>query len=295
MLMPQHPKKYAVFVADDFGRSSSVNLAVAEAHDRGILSAASIMAGGKAFEEAVRIARNRQGLSVGLHIALCDGKSVLPHAEIPGLVDTYDCFESNLSSAWFKYGNPGLRAQLDAEIGAQFDRLEEAGIQPDHVDSHHHLHMHPMLFTLVCQQAARRGVRWVRIPYEPFIQVFHTRNAIRGAFPFLEWAAFRILRFFSKAKMRAYGLQALPYVYGISRTDRVDEQYLLDLFSQSGERREIICHPDIATESGRKELETLTSKSIRNRLDTLGIYVTSYRALSSEMQLLETGLINAHS
>ncbi|HYA85902.1 MAG TPA: ChbG/HpnK family deacetylase, partial [Nitrospirota bacterium] len=60
-------KNYTVVVADDFGSSSSVNHAVAEAHDRGLLTAASLMAGGSAFEEAVEIAQNRKGLSVGLH------------------------------------------------------------------------------------------------------------------------------------------------------------------------------------------------------------------------------------
>jgi hypothetical protein len=41
--MEQGPKRYAVIVADGFGKSPSVNAAVAEAHDQGILSAASIM------------------------------------------------------------------------------------------------------------------------------------------------------------------------------------------------------------------------------------------------------------
>jgi chitin disaccharide deacetylase len=294
--MTQHPEKFAVFVADDFGRSSSVNLAIAEAHDRGILSAASIMAGEKAFDEAVRISKIRHRLSVGLHVTLCDGKSVLPHTEIPGIVDTQGCFETNPARAWIKYWTPGLRKQLDLEIGAQFDRLEKAGIKPDHVDSHHHLHMHPLLFTLISRHASRRGVRWVRIPCEPLKQVFHARNAARGASPFLEWAVFRALRFFYKrAKARTHGLRALPYVYGLSRTGQVDEQYLFDLFPQSEKHMEIFFHPDIATESGRRELDALLSGVVRKRLETLGIHIAGYGELSAKPQRIDTGLINAHS
>ena len=38
---------YAVINADDLGMSSTVNMAVTEAHDRGLLTSASIMAGGR--------------------------------------------------------------------------------------------------------------------------------------------------------------------------------------------------------------------------------------------------------
>ena len=58
--------RYLVVVADDFGRSSSTNRAVVEAHEQGIVTAASIMTRGKGFEEAVLIARKRSALSVGL-------------------------------------------------------------------------------------------------------------------------------------------------------------------------------------------------------------------------------------
>jgi len=80
-------KKYLVVVADDLGRSSGINRAVAEAHDKGIVTCASIMVGGEAFQEAVQIALDRSGLAVGLHVTLCDGRAVLPHSSIPSLTD----------------------------------------------------------------------------------------------------------------------------------------------------------------------------------------------------------------
>ena len=57
--------RYLVVVANDFGRSASVSKAVAAACDRGFLTAAGIMAGGGAFEEAADLAaRYPPGLSV---------------------------------------------------------------------------------------------------------------------------------------------------------------------------------------------------------------------------------------
>src|SRR5208282_4554305 len=78
-------KGCVVIVADDMGKSASVNQAIAEAHDKGILTAASIMAGGEAFDDAVQTALDRSRLSIGLHLTLCDGKAVLPHASIPDI------------------------------------------------------------------------------------------------------------------------------------------------------------------------------------------------------------------
>lgn len=52
-------RKYIIVAADDLGRSSSVNAAIAKAHDEGIVTSASLMAGEEGFEEAVEIAQHR--------------------------------------------------------------------------------------------------------------------------------------------------------------------------------------------------------------------------------------------
>lgn len=283
--MERDDKKRVVIVADDFGRSPSVNQAVAEAHDRGILTTASIMAGGEAFEEAVQIARSRSRLSVGLHVTLCDGRAVLPQSAVPDLVDASGLFEKSPSQAWMKYTRAGFLQQLDAEIEAQFVRLKEAGIQPTHVDGHHHLHMHPLIFTILCRHASRSGVRWVRIPREPLSLVFRSRTASRGAMPFIEWVVFGMLGISHARKVRKYGLHAAHTVYGLSRTGQIDEQYLLDIIAGADGFVEIFTHPDKATEDGRRELEALTSAAVRERLSSLSIIPDGYRELSQEAMM----------
>jgi hopanoid biosynthesis associated protein HpnK len=288
--MARNSEKYVVIVADDFGRSSSVNDAVVEAHERGILTAASIMAGGEAFEEAARIARSRSRLSVGLHVTLCDGCAVLSHSEVPDLVDGSGHFEKSPSRAWMKYTRAGFLEQLDAEIEAQFDRLEKAGIHTTHVDGHHHLHMHPAIFKILCRQASQRGVRWIRIPREPLSSVFRHRSTGRGAMPFIEWVVFGMLTISHARKARKYGLTAANAVYGLSRTGKVDEKYLLDVLTRPGGLSEIFTHPDTGTETGRRELEALTSTAVRRKLSSLGITLAGYRQLSEEAVILNTAL-----
>src|SRR6059036_1537886 len=89
--------------ADDFGRSHSINQAVVRAHREGILTTASLMVNGEAFEEAVHLARQNPKLGVGLHLTLICGTSALPHAEIPGLVDADQNFTNRPLAAGLRY------------------------------------------------------------------------------------------------------------------------------------------------------------------------------------------------
>ena len=74
--------KRLVVTADDFGLSLEVNEAVRRAHREGILTCASLMMGAPAVDEAVAIAR-AEGLPVGLHLTLVDGRPVLPAERVP--------------------------------------------------------------------------------------------------------------------------------------------------------------------------------------------------------------------
>jgi hopanoid biosynthesis associated protein HpnK len=275
--------RYLVVTADDLGRSSSVNLAIAEAHDRGIVTAASIMAGGGAFDEAVQIVLNRRGLSVGLHVTLCDGRPVLQPSLIPALVDPSGSLLESPVKAWLSFMGRGVLSQIEAEVEAQFARLEQAGIKPTHVDCHHHLHMNPPIFEVVCRHASRRGIRWIRLPNESFSLVLHSRFSSRGLMPFAEWAVFGTLRAYNHKIARKYGINAACNSLGLSRTESIDEKYLLYILNRARSSiNEIFTHPDISTVSGRNELDALISTDVRSRIGQLGIDLIGYKGLPGE-------------
>jgi hopanoid biosynthesis associated protein HpnK len=282
--------RYLITVADDFGISPSVNRAVADACDRGILTAASIMAGGDAFEEAVQIAIERPNLSVGLHATLCDGRAVLPHSRVPGLTDHEGFFEKSPAKAWLRYTRHGLREQIEREIDAQFRRLDNAGIRPSHVDCHHHLHMHPFVLEALCRQASMRDIRWVRMPWESLLVILRTRSPFRGVMPFLEWATFGVLGPCNLRTIRRYRMHVACRVYGLSRTGDIDEQYLLHILDRAAAPgAEIFFHPDAGTEAGRRELAALTAPAVRQRLDALNISLTGYGAFAGAGEFLWEG------
>src|SRR5688500_16802076 len=62
--------KLLIVNADDFGLSSGINLGVAEAHQGGIVTSASLMVRPEAAVEAAEWARTQPRLGVGLHLEL---------------------------------------------------------------------------------------------------------------------------------------------------------------------------------------------------------------------------------
>src|SRR5262249_57191763 len=88
--------KRLVVTADDFGLGVDVNEAVRRAHRDGILTCASLMMGAPAAKEAVDIAR-AEGVPVGVHLTLVDGRPVLPPERVPDLVDSDGRFKPGLA------------------------------------------------------------------------------------------------------------------------------------------------------------------------------------------------------
>ena len=272
-----------VVTADDFGRSRSVNRAVATACDRGVLTAASIVAGGDACAEAVDLAARYPALSVGLHVMLSDGRPVLSPADIPGLVDAGGRFERSPMRAGITYWHlrRDLADQIGAEVEAQFDKVEKAGIHPTHVDCHHHLHMHPLLFDIIAREAARRGVAWIRIPREPLSLVLGLHVLRLDVKAFFTWLVFGLLAGRNLRAARKAGLRAVDNVYGLSRTGRMDEKYLLTLLpSIKGGTSEIYLHPDLGSLPGRGETKGAASRRVRAACQALGLHLVGFRELS---------------
>jgi hopanoid biosynthesis associated protein HpnK len=160
--------KNLIVTADDFGAAREVNDAVERAHREGILSAASLMVAAPAATDAVARARTMPRLGVGLHVVLAEGRSVLPPAEIPALVDADGFFRNDMVWPSVKMAFlPAVRRQVGAEIEAQFKAFAESGLKLDHVDAHKHFHLHPTVAGLILEIGRRYGMTAMRLPYEP--------------------------------------------------------------------------------------------------------------------------------
>ena len=159
--------KRLIVTADDFGLATPVNEAVEEAHRRGILSAASLMVTAPAAADAVDRAKRLPQLGVGLHLVLVDGRPALPPNQIPDLVGPDGRFPTDVSRAGFNiFCRPRARAQLEHEIRAQLELFRASGLPLDHVNSHHHFHIHPTIAATLVRLAPEYGIRAIRVPHE---------------------------------------------------------------------------------------------------------------------------------
>jgi chitin disaccharide deacetylase len=271
-------RRRLVIVADDFGRRRSINRAISEAYDAGTITSASLMAGGEAFQEAVRISRSRPGLSLGLHVTLCDGNPTLPPDRIPDLVGTEGRFRKHLVPLSLGALTRKTCAQIESEVKSQFDRLEKEQIRPAYVDGHHHLHIHPLIFRIVCKEASARGVGWVRLPSEPLPFV-----SGRAFHRLPEWVLLRTVALYDRSVARAFGMHTARWTFGTSGTGKIDEKYLHGALKNMGKGvNEIFFHPDKGSIKGRVELNCFASLGFRRHLVSLGIELTNYSRILNE-------------
>lgn len=154
--------------ADDFGLSSEVNEAVERAHQQGVLTSASLMVAERGLEEALRIARRNPGLAVGLHLTLTDGTPKSDPALIPGLTQKNGRFRDDMAAMGLLLAlSPAAQKELATEIAAQVEAFAATGLPLDHVNSHKHYHLHPLIAAGMMQAAAGAGCRTIRLPREP--------------------------------------------------------------------------------------------------------------------------------
>jgi hopanoid biosynthesis associated protein HpnK len=155
--------------ADDFGLTRGVNRAVAELHEQGVLTSATLMARATATEDAIALALKTPSLRVGCHVVLVDGEPVLPPREIPTLANSEtERFHATLAG-FLRHAVAGnIRAtEIEAEAAAQIAVLQRRGLRLTHIDAHKHTHMFPAVLRPVLRAAKAAGIRAVRNPFEP--------------------------------------------------------------------------------------------------------------------------------
>ena len=126
------------------------------------------MVTGEAAADAVARAKRMPKLGVGLHLVLVDGVPVLPPEQIPDLVGSDGRFSANVFTQGVRiFCLPAARRQLAAEIRAQLAAFRATGLTLDHVNAHHHFHLHPTIQQTLLSLADEFGIRAVRLPLEP--------------------------------------------------------------------------------------------------------------------------------
>ena len=258
------PQKELIINADDFGLSPEIDLGVAEACAKGIVTSASLLANGPDFDGAVRLARDG-GLSVGVHLTLTGGAPVSAPGAVPSLLGTSGAFYPRFASFFARFAAGRInRRQVLLEWRAQIEKVIAAGIKPSHLDGEQYVHLVPGLFGLCARLAGEFGIRRVRAPRRilflsprPGPGRLAARALLEG---FMLHPAYR--RFSGAASPR--------YLLGFEASGRLDEKRLECILKNLPEgSSELVCHPGAADRGApglppwsydwRGELKPLTS------------------------------------
>ena len=229
-----------IVTADDLGLTAGISNGILEAHEHGIVTAASLMATGTDFERAVSRLAEHPTLDVGVHLALDEERPLLE-----GLRTIVGADGAFLTRGKLLLRLALRRVDLDeveAVWDAEFSRIVAAGLRPSFVNSHGHVHCHPSLFPIAVRLARRHGVPAIRRPVEA---------GWRGPAPDLARAALVTASSrWSFARTRS-PLRSTDGFLGLVESGRLDAGTLERLIAPTGGGvTELMAHP------GRADAET---------------------------------------
>jgi len=281
--------------ADDFGLTSGVNRAIAEAHRAGIVTSSTLMANSQAFAGAVDLAKQNPGLSVGCHVVLVDGTPVSEPEKIPTLLSpngrSNQFRDSLVSFVWAAQRGRVREAEIAAEIEAQIRKVQAIGVAVTHIDSHKHTHIFPAIFKPLLAVARDCGVRAVRNPFGP-LKTLAYAHLMRRPKLWTRYTEVGILRRFAqefKKQVAAHGMTTPDGSFGVVVTGALTQNLFDAVVGCIPEGTwEFVCHPGYNDDDMEKirtrlrssrdvELQILTSDATRTTLERHGIELISYK------------------
>lgn len=284
--------KRLIVNADDLGLTPGVNRGIVEANQQGIVTSATLMANGAAFDDAIRVMTTVPSLAIGCHVDLIQLSPVLRPDQVASLVAG-----EHFRPGFAALAGRAMRGKLDpaeitAEAAAQIRKLQAAGVKVSHFDTHKHTHVFPPVLRALLRAAVERGIKAVRNPFEPESAV-DFKDVYRRWAILLRWTAVRSLRTLARNFRRDVeraGIATTDGTIGIALTGHLTQPRLTQLLARIPPGTwELVTHPGYAepglerlsklTSSREEELRSLTSAQTREAIERMGIELISYAEL----------------
>jgi chitin disaccharide deacetylase len=288
--------KRLIVSADDWGLTPGVNRGIVRAFQHGIVTSASLLVTGSAFEDAVALARDFPALDVGLHLALVEEQAVLPPEALPTLVDKTGRLPGTRGE-FFKRALLGRMSwdEVEREIASQIARFQQTGLRLSHLDSHQHLHMFPPVFQIVTRLTRGMDHVWIRNSAGPWRKLPGVRTG-----RWFQGLGLNLACLWTRGLHNPPGLQMPDRMYGFevggSLTRSALEQILREI---PDGLYELSCHPgegdkETCMRYGHwgyrwaEELEALTAPETRRLLQEQKITLTSFARAQEKAPALES-------
>ncbi|MBO4400261.1 MAG: ChbG/HpnK family deacetylase [Selenomonadaceae bacterium] len=278
--------KQLIINADDFGRHRLINEAVEKAYRQGCLTSTTIMAGGKAFDDAVDIALRNPELGVGIHFTLANGFPVMPAKKIPSLVTREGYFHPNYSIFAKLYMQGKInRAEVQAELDAQLEKVMYSGIRPTHFDSHQHLHHFPGILGVAIKLAKKARINAMRVSST---KVFS--GNIDGLGTFIGRLGLSSLAKIAANTARKSGMATPEHFIGNVSGESITKEFMVDLINNLEEgTTEVMLHPGVDNKilqyfcdwdhDFEGELEAVTSPKVVKLIEDKRVYLVNFSDL----------------
>ena len=176
--------------ADDFGLNSSVNKAIVESFERGLINNTTLMAIMPGFEEAVDLARKHDlTKKIGAHLVLTEG---FPLTKEIRSISFFFSGKENYKRNKYRLFFPSKRIEklIYNEFSAQIEKIQSTNIVITHLDSHHHVHEIYGICKILLALSKKYNIPFIRISnnleipikihkriYRNFINFYLKRNS----------------------------------------------------------------------------------------------------------------------
>ncbi len=275
-------RRKLVVVADDLGASMAVNSGVVSSYIDGVVTSASLLVGMPYTADGINRAKD-VGLPLGLHLRLTEGPPLTKGPSQYGLCDGGQFLSPIRLLTRLIKGGSQLADVIQAEIRAQMDEFLMITSKPDHINTHHHIHLHPLVLRpLIC--AARDldfpALRW---PVEPLLGFGKPKR--NG-----EVMALKILALLGKNPLRDSDFMTSDHFRGLRLMDgKLNSKILCQTIMNIPEGvTELMVHPahgNNATIAGEIEAKALCHSSVQDVINDNNISLSSFRDAVSSLKL----------
>jgi predicted glycoside hydrolase/deacetylase ChbG (UPF0249 family) len=268
--------------ADDFALTPGVNRAIAELHDAGAVTSATLMANGPAFDDAVALALARPTLGIGCHIVLVDGTPVSDPATIPTLLGPEKnqgrtSFHNSLATFALGVLRGSIHQDdIQREALAQIQKLQRSGFKLTHVDTHKHTHLLSRVTRPILRALDQSGIRAIRNPFEPRWAAAIGGSARRSLFVRALGPGRR--RFLASPPIASHSILTTGGTIGVSATGHLNSTTLDALLrAMPSGTWELVCHPGY----NDRDLDAVTTRLRAHRETELQALLAAFKESSS--------------
>lgn len=253
--------KRLYFTADDYGISEDINRAIYECCRTGPVRNISVTVSFDSFDSIDRrLLTGQLDLSFGLHFTLTQGRPSADRRKVSTLLTEEGNFYPDRHRFFTALTLRKISLQeIEYELDAQIQKYRSIGFPLDFLNSHEHIHMHPLLFPVLINACKRYNINFLRLTREPVSRLNYP--FIPGVKTTISWERM-ILSWITRKNYSAFynaGLSVTDYFIELSWVNNPDidvyQRILSAVLSEntSGQNWEICCHPGNGVDSSRDQ------------------------------------------